>query len=267
MSAARAPRLLVLGSGSILPHPERAPAGYALRLSHGRTTLLDAGPGTIARFGRCGGRIEEIERVCLTHFHPDHCLDVAALLFARRNPALAGALPPLEICGPRGTAALLANLQKVWGGWVREEGLLVTELEPGGPAIERTGFALRALPTHHTEHALCFRFELSNRSTLCYSGDSDAVEELVLAAREVDWLLCECSFADADHVEGHLTPSRVAEVGRAARARRIVLTHFYPSLDPALAARVCAEASALPVHAAFDGAVFALEPASAEERR
>ncbi|MBL8897940.1 MAG: MBL fold metallo-hydrolase [Planctomycetes bacterium] len=257
------PRLLVLGSGSILPHEQRSPSGYALRLPHGKSTLLDAGPGTLARFGAAGGRVEELERICLTHFHPDHCLDVASVLFARRNPALAGALPALEICGPRGVGAWVASLQKTWGSWVREEGLAITELAADGSALEREGFSLSAYPTHHTDHALCFRFRFANGAVLCYSGDSDDVSELALAARDADWLLCECSFADADYVEGHLTPSRVARVANAAGARRVVLTHFYPSLDPRDAVRVCAASCGAPVQAARDGAVFLLEPAVA----
>lgn len=264
-SAPSAPRLLVLGSGSILPHAQRSPAGYALRLPHGRTTLLDAGPGTLARFGAAGGRLEELERICLTHFHPDHCLDVATVLFARRNPALAGALPALEICGPRGVGAWVTSLQKTWGSWVREEGLAITELEPNGVAIEREGFSLAAFPTHHTEHALCFRVRCANGAVLCYSGDSDDVRELEAAARDADWFLCECSFADARYVEGHLTPSRVARVANAAGARRVVLTHFYPSLEPRDAVRACAESCCAPVQAATDGAMFLLEPA--EPRR
>jgi ribonuclease BN (tRNA processing enzyme) len=266
-SARSAPRLVILGSGSILAHPRRSPAGYALRLPHGRTTWLDAGPGTLARFGAAGGRVEEIERVCLTHFHPDHCLDVASLLFARRNPALARALPPLEICGPRGIAAWVASLQKVWGGWVREEDLVLTELEPGGAPIEREGFALHALPTHHTDHALCFRLSFANGAVLCYSGDADEVSELVLAARDADWFLCECSFADAEYVEGHLTPTRVARVANAARARRVVLTHFYPALEPREAVCSCSETCNAPVQAATDGAVFVLEPVEVRSKR
>lgn len=256
----RCPRLLVLGSGSILAHPDRAPSGYALRFASGKTTWLDAGPGTLARYGAAGGRVEEVERICLTHFHPDHCLDVASLLFARRNPALAAALPPLEILGPRGTTTWISSLQKVWGSWVREVDLRIIELEAGGAAHDAEDFALRALPTHHTDHALCFRLEFQNGTTLCYSGDSDEVPELEEAARDVDWFLCECSFDDEHYVPGHLTPSRVANVARKANARRVVLTHFYPALAPHHAAERCRAALDVPVAAAYDGASYELTP-------
>jgi ribonuclease BN (tRNA processing enzyme) len=47
----------------------------------------------------------------------------------------------------------------------------------------------------------------------------------------------------------HLTPSRAADLARAARARRLVLTHFYPLFGDADPAALAA--------ASFDGDVVA----------
>lgn len=251
--------LTVLGSGSILPHAERSPAGYALALPEAGTTWLDAGPGTLARYGRAGGRLEDLRRIVLSHFHPDHCLDLAAVLFARRNPALSAQLPELEVIGPRGTAALLANLQKVWGGWVREEALRVTELAPRD-RLQRPGYELRSFPTHHTDHALCFRIETAEGAVLAYSGDSGEVDELVEAARDADLFVCECSFPDDAAVEGHLTPASATRVALRSGARQLLLTHFYPSLEPAHAVAAARAHGAPAVRAALDGHSYALSP-------
>ena len=92
----------VLGAGSILPRAGYGCAGHALRSTPGgRVTLFDCGPGTIRALASAGIGLGEVERVAISHFHPDHWLDLLALAFARRNPASQPA-PRLELVGPRG---------------------------------------------------------------------------------------------------------------------------------------------------------------------
>src|SRR5688572_26913771 len=95
-------QLTVLGAGSILPRAGYGCAGYALRPAKGaRVTLFDCGPGSIRALGAARIDLNEIERVVISHFHADHCLDLFALAFARNNPTL-HPLPTLEIVGPVG---------------------------------------------------------------------------------------------------------------------------------------------------------------------
>src|SRR4029079_17701582 len=106
----------VLGAGTIVPRVVHGCAGHALRPTpDARVTLFDCGPGTIRSLAASGMGVEDVERVCITHFHPDHCLDLFALAFARRNPALRSAgLPPLEIVGPIGITAILDRGEKLF---------------------------------------------------------------------------------------------------------------------------------------------------------
>ena len=221
--------LLVLGCGSILPHPRRGPAGYALRLlPGGEVAVLDPGPGTIRRLAPCGIALGEVRRIFVTHFHPDHCLDLLAILFARRNPSLAQA-PPLEIVGPAGTARLLRAAEGMFGGWVRDPKASVREVEPGEHAFE--GFRLLVAKTHHTDHALAYRFEFEGGASFAYSGDADEHRDLLSLVRSVGLFLCECSFPDEAYCPGHMTPQRVARLASEAGVRRLLLTHFYPECD------------------------------------
>ena len=66
--------------------------------------------------------------------------------------------------------------------------------------------------------------------SLTYSGDTDACDGLVAAARDVDLFLCEAGFVEGrDTVRGiHLTGERAGEVATQARARHLVLTHIQP---------------------------------------
>lgn len=233
----------VLGAGSILPRAGYGSSGYALRPSERAPwTLFDCGPGTLRALGEAGIAVGEVERVVLSHFHPDHCWDVFALAFARRNPNLAG-LGALEIVGPRGLAAWLERGGAVYGarGWTRFEGTRVEEVEPAEPGrLAREGLALSWSATGHTPEALAWRADLEGGAAVAYSGDTGENADVAALARGVDLFACECSFPDDAAVAHHLTPSSAARLAREAGCRRLLLTHFYPELDPEEARAVAA---------------------------
>jgi ribonuclease BN (tRNA processing enzyme) len=169
-----------------------------------------------------------VRRAFVTHFHPDHCLDLLALLFARRNPRFVGG-EGLEVVGPPGTARLLEAARGLFGGWVHDPRATVREVSPGEVPFE--GFRLRVAKTHHTDHALAYRFDLPDGGSFAYSGDTDDHPDVEALVRGVDLFLCECSFPDEASCEGHLTPTRAGRLAAAAGVRRLLLTHLYPECD------------------------------------
>ena len=245
----------VLGAGSILPRAGYGSSGYALRPADGaRWTLFDCGPGTLRALGAAGIALGDVERVVLSHFHPDHCWDVFALAFARRNPNL-GDLGPLELVGPRGLAAWLERGGAVYGarGWTRFEGARVEEVDPAARGeLAREGLALSWTATGHTPEALAWRADLAGGSSVAYSGDSGENQDVAALARGVELFACECSFPDDRAVDHHLTPSSAARLARAAGCRRLLLTHFYPELDPENARAVAARTFAGGIELARD---------------
>ena len=251
----------VLGAGSILPRAGYGSSGYALRPAPGeRSTLFDCGPGTLRALGAAGLGLADVERVVLSHFHPDHCWDVFALAFARRNPNLRD-LGELELVGPRGLAAWLERGAAVYGsrGWTRFEGARVLEVDPAGPGgFVREGLALSWTATGHTPEALAWRADLEGGASVAYSGDSGENADVAALARGVELFACECSFPDDAAVAHHLTPSSAARLARAAGCRRLLLTHFYPELDPAEARAVAARTFAGEIELARDQSEHAL---------
>ncbi len=81
-------------------------------------------------------------------------------------------------------------------------------------------------------------------------------EGAVIAGREADLYVLECAMPDSSGFAGHLTPRLAAEVVRKANPRRVLLTHFYPAVDVALAARVVQDAFPGEVLIAEDQAVY-----------
>ena len=87
--------LQVLGSGGPFG-AGRASAGYIVWVDGVSRIMVDAGGGTFARFHEAGARIDDLQLLALSHFHPDHSSEVPALLWAQAST--------LQIAGPSGSA-------------------------------------------------------------------------------------------------------------------------------------------------------------------
>jgi ribonuclease BN (tRNA processing enzyme) len=222
--------LTILGSGTAVPVVGRFPAGVLVR-GGGETVLVDAGPGVLRRLAETGLDLGDVTAVLLTHFHTDHCADVAALLFALRNPRYRGR-GPLRIRAAAGLRAWLDHLVAAWP-WLRPRGdydLEVEEIQPG--PLPLGGLEVTAIPIRHTAQSLGYRIAAAGGGpTIALSGDADVCPELDELARGADLFVCDSAFPDAHRTEGHLTPGLAGVHAARARAKVLCLTHFYPECD------------------------------------
>ncbi|POM25116.1 Ribonuclease BN [Actinomadura rubteroloni] len=69
----------MLGSASAVPTKRRNHNGYLLRWD-GHGLLFDPGEGTQRQMTRAGASATELNWLCLTHFHGDHCLGVPGIV-------------------------------------------------------------------------------------------------------------------------------------------------------------------------------------------
>lgn len=216
--------LTVLGSGTAVPEPDRFPAGYLVTAS-GRRLLVDCGPGVLRRLAQAGTRVDQLDAVLLTHYHTDHCADLAALLFALRNKHLQPR-PPLVVYGAPGLRRLVARLTEAWP-WLQPNGyeLELRELLPGRLAAH--GFEIEAIAIRHTAQSLGYRLH-ADGGLLALSGDADTCDALVDLARDAHVFVCDAATPDEQKLEGHLTPGLAAGYAQAGGAHTLVLTHFYP---------------------------------------
>jgi ribonuclease BN (tRNA processing enzyme) len=74
-------RLTVIGCSGSFPGPD-SPASCYLVESGGFRLLLDLGNGALGALQRHVG-LYDIDAVCLSHLHADHCLDLCAYYVAR----------------------------------------------------------------------------------------------------------------------------------------------------------------------------------------
>jgi ribonuclease Z len=71
--------LVVLGTASQAPTRHRNHNGYLLRWD-GAGLLFDPGEGTQRQMLLAGVSAHEVSRICVTHFHGDHCLGLAGVV-------------------------------------------------------------------------------------------------------------------------------------------------------------------------------------------
>ena len=71
--------LVVLGTASQSPTRERSHNGYLLRWD-GTGFLFDPGEGAQRQMTFAGNSAHDVHRLCLTHFHGDHCLGVPGVV-------------------------------------------------------------------------------------------------------------------------------------------------------------------------------------------
>jgi ribonuclease Z len=253
--------LHVLGAGSILPRAGYGCAGYALRTGTGEpVTLLDCGPGSVRALGAHGIELGDVRRVVFSHYHLDHCLDLFALAFARRNPRFAPA--PLELVGPVGLARLVDETARALGRWAVDPDATVREVALDGEgrgSVERGALRLRCRKNGHNAESVSWRLDHA-RWSLAYTGDTDEDPRVAELAEGVGLLVAECSFADDDAAPNHLTPRSAGRLARDARAGRLLLTHFYPGLEPEDARAAAARVFEGPIELARDGSMHPLEP-------
>jgi len=215
----------VLGAGTAIPAERHSPAG--LYVSTGREHLLfDAGPGSAQRLHAIGASIFELDRIFLTHYHLDHCLDLASILFALRIPQ-PRRTKPLTVYGPTGLKQLYRRLNQAFHGGLTPRGYTLAIKELGETRLRLGGATIITRRMQHSAPALGYRLDVRGKS-LAYSGDTDYCRAVVDLGRGADVLILECSAPDERKVVGHLTPTACGRIADEAECRHLVLTHFYP---------------------------------------
>lgn len=248
-------RCTVLGTGTSIRRPDgRAPAGYLVE-GAGATVLVDPGPGALHRAQAAGLNFETLDAVAATHLHLDHINDLGMLFFTLRSPRVNRTKRLLVLGGP-GIDGYVSRLRKLHGKWAEPRGYGRALQEGARWRMEVAQLGIQAGPVDHIPGAIGLRFMAPDGTTLVYSGDTTGCDDLITLARGADVLLMACSAPDDAPMAKHCTPSDVARVASAAKVRRVILTHFYPGIDPDAAAAQVAGATGIPCEAATDGFVF-----------
>lgn len=238
--------LTVLGCDGSWPGPGGAGSGYLVRICD-TAVVLDAGPGTFATLQQVIDPAE-VDAVVISHHHHDHWTD----LFAMDAHARFGAPPrraPLPVYAPARVAELAGSDSTSMLEW--------REITHGA----RAGIGEASCAFHRTDHAeetLAVRIDGAGRA-LGYSADSGPDWSVHELGSGLDLLLCEATYtAEHEGTAGHLSARQAGAAARDAGARRLVLTHRWPTVDAAAVAEEAEAAFGGPVEHAMIGREFEL---------
>jgi len=226
-------KLVVLGSGTAVPHPRRSSAAFWLECRSG-SMMLDLSASAPLRMAQENLDWANLDAIWLSHFHLDHCGGLPPFLFGTRNaPEMRLRTKPLKIFGPVGTRRLIENFDQVNGYKLFKQHfpIEITEVEP----LERfeivSGVTAIALKTPHTPESMAVRIEEERGHTLVYTSDTGFAKELSAFAERADLFITESSYFKDKPVDKHLELAEAMYIIGQAGAMRAMLTHFYAEWD------------------------------------
>lgn len=225
-----------MGCSGSFPGPDSSASCYLVAAEDFRL-VLDLGNGSVGSLQRYAA-LDQIDAICLSHLHSDHCLDMCSYnVYRTYYPD--GSLDKIPLYGPEGTAGRLDRAASESTRSIADSFEMRT-LTPG--EVEIGPFAITVDHMNHPVETFGFRIEHAGR-VICYSADTGPCERLVSLASGADVLLCEASFADGPGLPAdlHLTAAQAGEHAARAGVGRLVLTHLVPWNDPE---RSLAQASA-----------------------
>jgi ribonuclease BN (tRNA processing enzyme) len=234
----------VLGCDGSWPGPGGAGSGYLVRCG-ATTVLLDAGPGTFANLQKHVDPAT-IDGVVLSHRHPDHWTDLHALATHARL-GLGGRVVP--VYGPSGLghhSRLSDHPSLDWREVAAGDSVIIGDLR------------VELFRTDHPVETLAVRIEGGGKS-LGYSADTGPGWSLGLLGTGLDLVVCEATYTmDHEGNAGHLSGRQAGMQARQAAARRLVITHRWPTIDALAVATEAEAAFGRPVEQAAIGKEFRL---------
>jgi ribonuclease BN (tRNA processing enzyme) len=245
----------VIGCSGSFPGPD-SPASCYLVQADGFSLLLDLGNGALGSLQRFHD-VLDVDAICFSHLHPDHCLDLTVYWIARMYCPY-GRAPRIPVYGPSGTAEHMAKAYELQPNEAMGDAFDFRTF-PSGP-FEVGPFRVTTALMNHPIEAYGLRIEHADR-VLTYSGDTGESEALVELARQADLFICEAAFAERPNnpPNMHLTGREAGEHAARANAASLVLTHLLPWNDPsATLAEAKLSGFAGPIELAQVGTVYDL---------
>lgn len=247
----------ILGSGGPGINPERASAGYLLWVGPQAKLLIDLGGGGFLRFGQSRAKVADLAMLGITHLHPDHTSDIAALMWGSNRARS----EPLPVAGPSGNGAapdvatFLNRLFDARTGAYQVLGSILGEGQAGAErprldistvdvardepttVFDRDGIRVTAVRIPHTLPAVAYRVE-TRGVTVVFSSDQNGTNpRFVDFAKGADVLLMHMAIAAKSPANpGHAAPAVVGRIAREAGVKRLIVSHIGQyNLDEAVA--------------------------------
>ncbi len=243
-------QVIILGSGSPLPDPQRAGPSTLVRTSAG-DFLFDCGRGVLMRAAGAGSGAGAFRAVFLTHLHSDHITDLNDIYTSRWVTSFQP--NPLSVYGPPGTAGLVeaigAMLEPDIGYRLAHHDDLqwppsaaVTEVE-SGLVFEEGTVRITAAPTDHAPVRPTFGYRIEDAGqSVVIAGDTvpcRGLDELSTAAGVLVHTVVRRDLIEqfglprlSDVLDYHSSVAQAAQTAARNGVRTLLLTHLVPTPAP-----------------------------------
>ncbi len=261
-------RLTVLGKSPSYTDAGGACSGYLVE--EGETVLLlDCGNGVFAKLRKFVDYVD-VDAIVISHLHADHVLDLVpyayALVYApRQQPVPVDRWPGTDnparptLHAPPGAKEFFRRVVGAWGNEdLIEQAFDVREYDCD-EELEVGSIRVRFHPVPHFTPTQAVELRSANGGgRIVYGADHRPSEEVVRFADGADLVLLEATLPRPERhgQRGHLTPQEAGEHGKAANAKKLVLTHISDEMDHLWARECASEAFGAPVEVAAEGAVY-----------
>jgi ribonuclease BN (tRNA processing enzyme) len=222
-------KITVLGSAAGFPVAHRSHTSIAIEHSN-HLVLLDAGEGTSRSLVTLGFDCKRIEKVLISHTHPDHVMGLPMLLtmmyLDRRGE-------PLDIYFPKAHVTIFQQLLEHM--YLPSEKLpFALKFIPIDEAVVQVGEALsvQCFPTEHLSKADNYRkrhgtssygyLVMEGAKRVVFSSDIRSVDDLRSYSQNLDLLIVESTHVDLDDVIRLIKENDI---------KQIIITHIPPELE------------------------------------
>jgi ribonuclease BN (tRNA processing enzyme) len=214
--------LTVLGcSGSYGSPAGGACSGYLVRAGS-NVLWIDCGNGSFANLQQHVDPAD-LTAVVITHVHPDHCVDLYGLHVMNTYGLERTGLP---VYAPEGVEQGLEGLVGTW------DDTFDWRLVADGDRAAVDGASLRFSRTAHPPPTVAVEVAHDGKR-LVYTSDTGPAWSCEVFGPGADVVLCEATYQHDDiRAPIHLSARQAGEMARAARARNLMLTHLWPTIDP-----------------------------------
>jgi ribonuclease BN (tRNA processing enzyme) len=261
-------RLTVLGKSPSWQDAGGACSGYLVD-DQDTSMLVDCGNGVFSKLRQFRDYVD-VDAVLISHLHADHFLDLVPYAYAltyapRQQPVPVAGWPGTDnparplLYAPPGARKAFRRVAGTWGPEELIENAFELEEYDPQAVLEAGGVSIRFQEVPHFTKTFAMCIQSQNGSgRLVYGADCSPTDDLAGFAKGCDLLVIESTLPRPERTgtRGHLTPREAGEHGRAAGAKRLVLTHISDELDAEWARQEAAEAFGGPVDVAREGAVY-----------
>ncbi len=246
-------KLIILGSGTPNPDPDRGGSGYAV-IVNSQIFLVDFGVGIIRNAAKIstnwGGSIEDlsvvnIEHAFLTHIHSDHTMGLADLLL---TPWVMGRINPVKLFGPVGLEEMAKNTIAAYQEDINyringtqpanKTGFLFefNELREG-IIFSNQDITVEAFKVDHGDFNDAYGFKFTTQDkVIVFSGDTGVSKNLEKYSQNVDILVHEV-YSQAGfekktpdwqryHRAHHTSTLELGEIANRTQPKKLVLSHI-----------------------------------------